>query len=219
MSNLALSVVSMRKSFENVILLDNVNMRVDYGEICALTGRNGIGKTILLKCILGFEPFDQGDVTISGYRLRAREHIRRLSAYIPSESYSNCDVLTPDEYFHFIINVYNLPLAQSKANIDELAGRLGISDHLNRLIKELSFGTKKKVFLLAALLYDPHLLVCDEIFEGLDQASVSEVIALFKERAKNKRSVLLTTHLHHLVDIVASSVYKIEHNHLTMIQN
>ncbi|SYX83702.1 ATP-binding cassette domain-containing protein [Paenibacillus alvei] len=217
MPHSTLEVFNLSKAFQKQMLFENVNLQIHSGEICALVGKNGIGKTIFLKCILGYEPFDDGEVTIAGHQLNNREQIRLHSAYIPSDGHDLCDLLTPLEYYRFIIAVYQLPERETLHYASNLSVQLGIESHLERLMKELSFGTKKKALLLGALLYDPALLICDEIFEGLDQSSVEAVISLFKERARNNRSVLFTTHLQDLLEAVSTVVYRIENNQIMQI--
>lgn len=217
MPHSTLEVFNLSKAFQKQMLFENVNLQIHSGEICALVGKNGIGKTIFLKCILGYEPFDDGEVTIAGHQLNNREQIRMHSAYIPSDGHDLCDLLTPLEYYHFIIAVYQLPEKETLHYASNLSVQLGIESHLERLMKELSFGTKKKALLLGALLYDPALLICDEIFEGLDQSSVEAVISLFQERARNNRSVLFTTHLQDLLEAVSTVVYRIENNQIMQI--
>ncbi|WP_268626697.1 ATP-binding cassette domain-containing protein [Paenibacillus alvei] len=217
MPHSTLEVSNLSKAFQKQSLFENVNLQIHSGEICALVGKNGMGKTIFLKCILGYEPFDDGEVTIAGHYLNNREQIRLHSAYIPSDGHDLCDLLTPLEYYRFIIAVYQLPEKETLLYASELSVQLGIESHLERLMKELSFGTKKKALLLGALLYDPALLICDEIFEGLDQSSVEAVISLFQERARNNRSVLFTTHLQDLLEAVSTVVYRIENNQIMQI--
>lgn len=217
MPHSTLEVFNLSKAFQKQMLFENVNLQIHSGEICALVGKNGIGKTIFLKCILGYEPFDDGEVTIAGHQLNNREQIRLHSAYIPSDGHDLCDLLTPLEYYRFIIAVYQLPERETLHYASNLSVQLGIESHLERLMKELSFGTKKKALLLGALLYDPALLICDEIFEGLDQSSVEAVISLFQERARNNRSVLFTTHLQDLLEAVSTVVYRIENNQIMQI--
>ncbi|TQR46153.1 ATP-binding cassette domain-containing protein [Paenibacillus popilliae] len=217
MPHSTLEVFNLSKAFQKQMLFENVNLQIHSGEICALVGKNGMGKTIFLKCILGYEPFDDGEVTIAGHQLNNREQIRLHSAYIPSDGHDLCDLLTPLEYYRFIIAVYQLPEKETLLYASELSVQLGIESHLERLMKELSFGTKKKALLLGALLYDPALLICDEIFEGLDQSSVEAVISLFQERARNNRSVLFTTHLQDLLEAVSTVVYRIENNQIMQI--
>ena len=217
MPHSTLEVFNLSKAFQKQMLFENVNLQIHSGEICALVGKNGMGKTIFLKCILGYEPFDDGEVTIAGHQLNNREQIRLHSAYIPSDGHDLCDLLTPLEYYRFIIAVYQLPEKETLLYASDLSVQLGIESHLERLMKELSFGTKKKALLLGALLYDPALLICDEIFEGLDQSSVEAVISLFQERARNNRSVLFTTHLQDLLEAVSTVVYRIENNQIMQI--
>lgn len=215
MINNTLSVNSLSKSFGSKVIIYNANLNIANGEICALVGKNGTGKSVFLRCILGYEKIDSGSVLIDGRNIKNRRFIRTASAFIPSETYDFCNLLTPNEYFSFIIAVYNLPRKETEHKILDLSERLGIKTYLNQIIKELSFGTKKKVTLVASLIYHPMLLVTDEIFEGLDQSTVDEVIHIFKGISQQNSSVLLTTHMNQLLEKTASSVYIIENANIS----
>lgn len=214
MSKGILSVHSLTKSYENKMILNKISFHINRGQIYALIGKNGIGKTVLLKCILGFESFDEGSVLINGHKLDDREYIRKVTAYIPSDGYNFYEYLTPNEYLSFITSIYNLSKDKTVKKIAELSERLGITSYRYQIMKELSYGTKKKVLLLGSLLFDPLLLVCDEIFEGIDQPSVNQIILLFKEFIEKGNSVLFSTHQHYLVNSVTTSIYEIENTQI-----
>ncbi|WP_027410275.1 ATP-binding cassette domain-containing protein [Anoxybacteroides tepidamans] len=209
MSSNALYVRDFTKTINRKVILKDCNMTITKGEICSLFGKNGTGKSLFLHCILGFTSFDSGLVKINGYDITKRIQIRRYSGFVPTDDYSFCELLTPNEYFSFIKGVFSLSEKETSRKIEHLSEKLSVKLYLDELIENLSFGTRKKIVLMGILLYDPVLLVCDEIFEGLDAPSVQAVREIFLEKKKRGHSILFTSHLYQEAIAVSDRCYQI----------
>jgi ABC-2 type transport system ATP-binding protein len=153
-TNPILQVDSLTKSIQNKLILYDVHLKIYRGEICTLIGNNGAGKSLFLNCILGYEPFESGTVLIDGYDIQNRHQLRKNTAFVPSEGYEFCELLTPNEFFSFLISIYSLPKNESLEKIQVYARYLNIDTQLDELISNLSFGTKKKVLPAKATLED-----------------------------------------------------------------
>lgn len=189
-----LIVENVSKTINDRLLFESVNIELHKGDICCLQGKNGSGKTVFIDCILGFQPVNNGRIFIKGREIYDRVHTRRNSGIVSIDHQSHLYLLTPEEYFHLTIDLYNLDRCETVQYYKELAQRLDINDYMNEQIKYQSFGTKKKIQLIGSLLPKPDLLVCDEIFEGLDQEAIEEVIQIFITRSKNNQVTFFTTH-------------------------
>lgn len=214
-----LYVRSLTKSINHKVILQECNITIKEGEICSLFGKNGTGKSLFLNCILGYTAFDFGVVKIRNHDIRERQQIRKYSGFVPSDDYSFCKLLTPNEYFSFIQSVFSLSYKETRKKIEYLAEKLAVQPYLDELIENLSFGTRKKIVLIGTLLYDPILLVCDEIFEGLDEQSVREVQDLFLSKKKRGHSILFTTHLYHEAITIADKCYQIVDRKITEVDD
>ncbi|EPZ39468.1 hypothetical protein C289_0450 [Anoxybacillus ayderensis] len=189
-----LIVNNFTKIIQGKKIFDKAQLCIENGQIVHLGGENGVGKTTFLNCLAGYDTFEEGDIFIEGHNFRTikREVLRELICFVPSSNFSFCDLLTPTEYFLFVRKFFR---KSNHSKEKELIERLCLEPHINKQIFHLSFGTKKKVVFLAALLACPRLLVCDEIFEGLDYNSVEEVKKIILERKKNGYMTIFTTHM------------------------
>jgi len=204
-----LEVDQLTKVIQHKVLLDQITFAVGPGEICALIGHNGAGKSLLLRCILHHETIDGGRVTVNRIPHTDRTYLREATGFVSSDHLEFLDPLTPREYFDFLIAIYQVPDDYASGLVLLMTKQLQIEPFMDTLVQNLSFGTKKKVQLLAVLLYRPKLLVCDEIFEGLDAESVEVVKEIFRNYAAQGNSILYTTHLHEIAEEISGSRYRI----------
>lgn len=193
-NNLTLQVVNISKTINERLLFKSVNIEIKKGDICCLQGKNGTGKSIFIDCILGFQPVDSGKILLNGKDITDRLHVRKNSAIVALDHQSHLDLFTPEEYFKLMIDLYGVSMSEGVQFYNELIQKLSVKEYMDDQIQFLSFGTKKKIQLIGSLLTRPDLLVCDEIFEGLDKESVDEVKQIFITRSKNNQATFFTTH-------------------------
>lgn len=192
-----LKIKNVTKLIDNKILFQNVNFELKQGDICCLYGNNGVGKSTLIDCMLGFQPIDDGEIEIYEKKINNRVYLRQITGIVSIHHQEHMENLTPKEYFNLIIDIYKLEKRNVLHQLNELIQKLNIENFLKTIFKELSFGTKKKVHLIGNLIFEPKLLVCDEIFEGLDENSIKAVKEIFLERAKKLQTTFFTTHITH----------------------
>ncbi|MBF7150675.1 ABC transporter ATP-binding protein [Bacillus sp. 8YEL33] len=201
MSNNIISVKNLIKSFDNKIVLDKLNFEMKKNSTVVIIGKNGAGKSVFLNCLLGFIHYNQGSILIDGQPVENRLHLRKITSLISSDHQEHLNLLTPNEYFSFLQDIYQIK-SNNKEKIQNYSEDLYVTKELNTVFSSLSFGTKKKIQLIGSLLYSPKLLICDEIFEGLDTDSVKWVKNLFQQRKQENLSTLFTTHItEHITDI------------------
>ncbi|PEN39595.1 hypothetical protein CN543_04725 [Bacillus toyonensis] len=201
MSNNIISVKNLIKSFDNKIVLDKLNFEMKKNSTVVIIGKNGAGKSVFLNCLLGFIHYNQGSILIDEQPVENRLHLRKITSLISSDHQEHLNLLTPNEYFSFLQDIYQIK-SNNKEKIQNYSEDLYVTKELNTVFSSLSFGTKKKIQLIGSLLYSPKLLICDEIFEGLDTDSVKWVKNLFQQRKQENLSTLFTTHItEHITDI------------------
>jgi ABC-2 type transport system ATP-binding protein len=210
MQSPVLQVKNLTKSFEDKVILDKIDIELNSGEVALLYGPNGSGKSVFLNSILGFLPIDSGSITILGRSINDHLHLRQHSCIVSIDHQQFMDLLTPAEYFSFLIDLYSLNQAPKLEEARQLSVRLNVGDKWDELISSLSFGSKKKIQLIGSLIIDPAFLVCDEIFEGLDSESVEHVLNLFHERKNRGKLSLITTHLKEYGDAIATKSFEIK---------
>ncbi|AST00658.1 hypothetical protein B9L19_01985 [Geobacillus thermocatenulatus] len=201
---------SLSKSFGNKLVLNNLNLIVEKPSIISIVGNNGAGKSVFLHCMLNFMKYDSGEIRILNQNIDDRIFLRKNTAFVSSDHQDYLEKLTVEEYFELLIDIYQLPANQTINIYHQLSEELNITKELGTNFSELSFGTKKKVQLIGAILYDPKLLVCDEIFEGLDYQATEWVKNLFKKRKAENKTTLFTSHILQHTTEVADRLYRLE---------
>lgn len=170
-------------------VVDGLDCAVASG-VLGILGNNGVGKSTLLKLAAGLTEPDRGVVRVHGVDTR-RGAARALTAFLP-ESLEVDGKLTPAEFLEFVARVRGVE-APSRA-VAGLLERLGAAGDADRLMRELSFGARRKVGLAAALMGETPLVVLDEPGTGLDVASLDRVEGLIAERVAAGATVVLSSH-------------------------
>jgi ABC-type multidrug transport system ATPase subunit len=169
--------------FGHRLALDRVSFRVEPGQVSAVVGGDGAGRTTLLRCLAGALAPSSGEV-----RRPAPSRIGYLSA--GSGTYPD---LTVAENLAFRADVYRLPAAQARERGAELLGRAGLTQAAGRLAGHLSGGMRQKLGVIAAMLHRPGLLVLDEPTTGVDPVSRVDLWWLIARAAADGAAVVLAT--------------------------
>lgn len=150
--NFMLELKHVKKSYDHVTILEDINLKIQDGEIVSILGPSGCGKTTLLNLILGLTPVDQGEILFDGKDITAA----------PMES-RGFNIVFQDYALFPNLNVYknityglrNKPGVSSKEEVDELIHLLGLEKHLNKKIEQLSGGQKQRVALARTMVMKP----------------------------------------------------------------
>lgn len=195
-----INVSNVSKYYNDVKALDNCSIRLGTGEILGILGRNGAGKTTLIKILMGIINPDSGQVEID-----FKDAEKKLIGYLPEERglYLNMSV---KEQLMFIARLNGMNKTEALKSIKYYLKELGISEYLNKKLKQLSKGNKQKIQLISALVHEPEIVILDEPFSGLDPVNV----AIFKniiKKAKNKgKIIILSSHRIEDVEEMCDSV-------------
>ena len=206
-----IKIDNVSKFFSTKKALDEVNFSLDVGEVVALIGENGAGISTLMRIMTGYLPATSGNVTILGYnvesnRLQALSHV----GYVPEISALYGDMLVYN-FLEWISDIWQIK-EKKKAIIDS-AKQMKIIDVLDERIENLSKGYKKRVEIASAILHKPRFLILDEPTDGLDPNQKHDIRIFIKEYAKNKNTVLVSTHVLEDADI-ADRVLMLSHGKL-----
>jgi ABC-2 type transport system ATP-binding protein len=191
-----LSVQNVSKAFDKQPVLNDVSLELKQGEIFGLIGLNGIGKTTLIKIILGLILADAGEITIFGdswKKVAAKRHL----AYLP-EKFQPSRFLTGKEILSLAHSYYNQPYDHEKAR--EQAALLGLNpDVLNKRVSSYSKGMGQKIGLIATLMVDTKLIILDEPMSGLDPKARIQLKARLRQVRDEGRTIFFSSHI--LADI------------------
>jgi ABC-2 type transport system ATP-binding protein len=176
--------------------LQEVSARIEPGELVGILGANGAGKTTLVKILSGIVHPSRGDARVLGERpwLRSREFRASISLVMGQKAQLWWD-LTPADSFELLREIYRIPAANYRRNLDSLRQWLSVGDQIHTPVRRLSLGERMKMELIAALLHDPKVIFLDEPTIGLDinaQNAMREFLSLY--RRERKPIILLTSH-------------------------
>ena len=174
-------------------VLDGISLDVEGGEIVALTGESGSGKSTLLHVVAGLEPADTGHVLIDGQDLtemddRGRAALRRSDIGIVFQQFNLIPSLSVARNLAFQARLAG---RAEEAQLDALALRLGLTEHLAKYPEELSGGQQQRVAIGRAVAAAPRLLMADEPTGNLDDATGDTVMDLLVSLARTEGTALL----------------------------
>jgi len=191
---IVIQVDGLVKHYGEVIALDGVSFNVKEGEIFGLLGPNGAGKTTLIEIICGLRKFDYGKVTLLGFDLVEDAYkVRSLIGFCPQETLLY-DLLSVKENFAFTASLYSMSSREFKEKLSYFSKFLGVEEFLNRRVKELSGGMKRRANLAVSIIHDPPIIILDEPTVGFDPNVKREFWELIKSLKEHGKTVLLSTH-------------------------
>ncbi|MCR5631305.1 MAG: ABC transporter ATP-binding protein [Atopobiaceae bacterium] len=201
-----LNVQHFTKKYGSKVAVNDLTLDVLPGDIYGFIGHNGAGKTTLIKCIVGAQPFEGGEIYVDGKNV-VNDSIatKQLIAYVPD----NPDIyefMSGIKYLNYVADIFGVPAQDRVERITVLANRLGITDSLANPISSFSHGMKQKLVLVSALLHEPKLLVLDEPFVGLDPAASFELKKMLHELASRGSAVFFSSHVLEVVEKLCNKI-------------
>ena len=203
---MSIVVKNVCKRYGDTIALDNVSLKLEEGVIYGLLGPNGSGKSTLMKIMLGLVERDSGKVSILGYDPIINPiEVRKITGYVP-ETPVLSESMSIREFFNLIASIRRLDRKLYEERVNKLVNVFGLSDRVDDFIGSLSRGNKQKVLIIAALLHEPKILIMDEPLTGLDPISAKILKDYIRELAKRGSTILLSTHILELAEIVCDYI-------------
>ncbi|MCM1598411.1 MULTISPECIES: ABC transporter ATP-binding protein [Latilactobacillus] len=198
-------------TYKNNVALDLKNLTIPNGGAYGIVGHNGAGKTTLFKSLTNIITNYSGEIQIDGQNVRDNPAILNrvgivldgMSVYMNQTGWFNL------AYFSGLRGEFNREQART------LAAEIGIEAVLNQKVKTYSYGMKKKLILLIALLHQPELLILDEPFRGLDLDTVQWFKTyLQKLISEGSMTLLISSHVQSDIEMFCQSVFVIDHGQL-----
>ena len=203
----AILIKGLYKSYGEKKVLKGLNLEVNKGELFGFIGKNGIGKSTTIDCIVGLKSFDKGSILLNGYDVSKEPFEAKYQfGYVASEP--TCyDVMTGYDYLEFVASIYQISEGQFEKTYKFLAARLDLKEEdLGVQIANYSHGMKQKLCLIASLMGNPDIWILDEPTVGLDIMAVDELIKMMKEYAAHGKTVFITSHNIDLVSKICDRV-------------
>lgn len=200
-------IEDLYKSYDEKEVLLGLNLEVHEGELFGFIGRNGIGKSTTIDCMIGAKKFNKGRIELNGYDI-VKDPIdaKKSLGYVASEP--TCyEEMTGYDYLEFVASIYGMTEGDFRRNSEYLCNRLQLNlDELNNPISDYSHGMKQKLCLVASLIHSPKVWVLDEPTVGLDIMAVEELKKMLREYANHNNTVFVTSHNIELVSKICDKV-------------
>ncbi|MED5374808.1 MAG: ABC transporter ATP-binding protein [Myxococcota bacterium] len=201
----AITVSGLRKEYGRVVAVHEVSFSVEPGELVALIGHNGAGKSTTIKMLTGQLLPTAGSVHLAGVDVvKQPGEAREKLGYVPEDPHLY-DYLSCREFLELVASL------RGQAEIDHALELAGLGEDADRLIREYSQGMRRRTALAAAVVGKPPVLVLDEALNGLDPPSASRVKAGLRGLCDGGCAVLLSTHVLDTVERLADRVIMLAH--------
>ncbi|MGC5325810.1 ABC transporter ATP-binding protein [Brevibacillus sp. SYSU BS000544] len=184
------------REYKTVRAVDGVSFDVEPGEMFALIGENGAGKSTTIKMLTGILTPSDGEIQINGYvPFKEREkYVKSIGVVFGQRSQLWWD-LSPMESFRLLRHVYQMEETAGKLWLDRLIEELDIGSFINQPVRKLSLGQRMRCEIAASLIHKPALLFLDEPTVGLDVLVKQKIREFLKNlNETEKMTILLTTH-------------------------
>lgn len=185
-------VKKIRKSYEGIEVLKNINLKIEKGEIVSILGPSGCGKTTLLNLILGLTQVSEGRIIFDGEDI-TQMPMEKRGFNIVFQDYALFPNL--NVYENIVYGLKNKPNISTTKEVQDLINLLGLGKHLTKKIEELSGGQKQRTALARTLVMKPKILLLDEPLSALDGVIKESIKQKIKEIARDfKLTTIIVTH-------------------------
>ncbi len=207
-----LELKNIHKEFDSNVILKDLSLNVEKGDVIVILGPSGCGKSTLLRCINGLETIQGGEILLDGEVISNRKkdmHLIRQKIGMVFQSY---------DLFPHLTVMKNLLLGPKHAhdlnlNMDEVQKeaemwleRVGLADKKNAYPRQLSGGQKQRVAIVRMLCLHPEVMLFDEVTAALDPEMVREVLDVMMDLANDKKTMLIVTHQMQFARAVADKI-------------
>jgi polar amino acid transport system ATP-binding protein len=200
----------VHKSFGTLKVLDGVSFAVARGEVAAIIGQSGSGKSTALRCIDALEKFEQGTIHVCGHAVHDKDLDRRAlrrDVGIVFQSYNLFPHLTVEQNIMLApICVKSLRKAEARGLARDVLSRVGLEEKAGQYPEQLSGGQQQRVAIARSLAMMPKVMLFDEVTSALDPQLTGEVLKVMESLARDGMTMILVTHEMAFARKVASQV-------------
>ena len=206
-----LELKNVSKSFDNKKIIDDVNFEIEEGKIVGLLGKNGSGKTTIIKMINDLLTIDKGEILINGEKIS--EKTKEIVSYLPERTYLDSNQ-TVSDVFKFFEDFYT-DFNREKA--ENLLKDLDLD--INSSLSKMSKGMKEKIQLILVMSRNAKLYILDEPLGGVDPTTRDYIMKTILSNFGEKSSLLITTHLISDIEKILDEVIFIDKGKIILNEN
>lgn len=201
-----LELKNLSKSFKNQKIIDDVSLKLKPGKIYGLVGRNGCGKSVLLKMICGIMTPNEGEILFDGEDCITKYGMpKNTRALIENPEFIGS--LTGYENLKLLASIQN---TINDKKIMETLRLVGLDGEENKKFKDYSLGMKQKLGIAQVIMEESDLLIFDEPFNGLDEKSAKDIRELLKKLKDKNKIIIIATHIKEDIETLIDELYKVD---------
>lgn len=211
---MSIEVQGLSKFYGSQKALSEVSFSIGLGEVVGFLGPNGAGKSTLMRILTTYLAPSEGKALVNGFDVNEDPiSVKKSVGYLPENNPLYSDLFVK-EYLSFHCGLHKI----GTERVSEVIEMVGLTDHQNKKISQLSKGYKQRVGLAAALIHNPEVLILDEPTTGLDPNQLAEIRQLIRTIGKDK-TILLSTHIMQEVEAMCDRVIIINKGELVTDKN
>lgn len=202
MREAAIQIEQVSKSFQERKVLKNISCELNWGQVYGIVGNNGSGKTVLMKCICGLLPYDEGSIRVNG---------KKIGKDVDFPEDMGMIIESPG-FLPGMTGIKNLKILAAvnhriqESQIRETMRVVGLDPNLKQPVGKYSLGMRQRLGIAQAIMEKPEILILDEPMNGLDKHGVKEIREVLLQMKEENRVILLSSHnpkdIDYLCDVV-----------------
>ncbi|WP_417427591.1 ATP-binding cassette domain-containing protein [Hominenteromicrobium sp.] len=201
-----IEVQNVVKRFRDQVVLKNVSISFEKGQIHGIVGRNGSGKTVLFKCICGLMHPEEGVILVNGKRVgRDVDMPEDIGAIIEAPGF-----LPNYSGYKNLRFLANIRRKIGKEEILNVLKTVGLDPESRKHVGKYSLGMRQRLGIAQAIMEDPEIIILDEPMNGLDNAGVQDIRALLLELKAQGKTILLASHNHEDIVALCDTVHEMD---------
>ena len=213
--NEMVKVKNVTLNIKDALILDKVNLSVEKGSICGLVGRNGSGKTMLMKCICGFIPVTEGEILVNNQKVGVKDKFAENLGFI-IETPGFMPNYTAYKNLEFLSSINS---KVNKQRIREVIELVGLDPDSKKKVGKFSLGMNQRLGLAQAIIDNPDLLILDEPLTGLDNDGVKQIRKLLLTLKEQGKTIIMASHTKEDINILCDRVCFMDNGRLILGTN
>lgn len=201
-----IEIEELSMSYGSLRALEELNLKVEPGELFAFLGPNGAGKTTTIKLLTGLLKPTSGRARLCGFDIQDEPiEAKKRIGFIPDVAMFY-DKLTTLEFMQFTGELFEVEAQKGKSTTEALFEQFSLNEFAHQLVENLSHGTRQRLAIASALLHEPEVIIIDEPMVGLDPHNARVVKDELKARSQAGATVFMSTHLLNVAEELADRV-------------
>jgi ABC-2 type transport system ATP-binding protein len=208
-----IEVKDVTKNVKGKNLIQNITFQVKKGSIIGIIGRNGSGKTVLMKCICGFMKPSSGKIIVNGKQVGENAKLASNMGIL----IENPGFLSNYSGYRNLKFLADIERKIGKKEIREYMKLVGLDPDNRKPVKHYSLGMRQRLAIAQSIMEEQDIVILDEPMNGLDNMGVNDMRQLFLKLKEQGKTILLTSHMKEDIDILCDEVYMMEAGNLEAI--